>query len=180
MLPTVREYAAKKLGGRVNELKRQHAEHFLKVVDRADDQIRGIEQMVGIARITADLDNIRVGMETAIALRDHMTVVRYSQAFGTLLSMKARFGELLERCQQGLAAAAALKNTRLIAGCQNNLGNAYVNLPTGNRGASVQKAIDCFEAAVRGYEAAGITQEADRLRELVESLKSVLSSEPAP
>ena len=86
--------------------------------------------------------------------------------------MKARFGELLERCQQGLAAAEALKNTQLIAGCQNNLGGAYLNLPTGDRRANLEKAIACYQAAIRGYEAAGVIQEADRLRQLVESLKS--------
>ncbi len=34
---------------------------------------------------------------------------------------------------------------------QNNLGNAYVNLPTGDRGANLRRAIDCFEAALRVY-----------------------------
>ncbi len=149
MLPTVREYAAEKLGSQADPLRRRHAQHFLRVLDRADDQIRGKEQMAGIARITADLDNIRLGMESAIQAQDHRTVVRYSQAFTTYLRMKARFPEALAYASQGLSAAQALKESQLIAGCQNNLGTAYRNLPTGDRGANLAKAIACYEAALR-------------------------------
>jgi tetratricopeptide (TPR) repeat protein len=34
---------------------------------------------------------------------------------------------------------------------QNNLGNAYQNLPTGDRGENLQRAIACYEAALRVY-----------------------------
>jgi len=115
MLPTVQEYAAEKLAGQADPLRRQHAQHFLRVLDRTDDQIRGKEQMAGIARIAADLDNIRVGMESAIQAQDHRTVVRYSQAFTTYLRMKARFAEALVCADQGLSSAQALNDSQLIA-----------------------------------------------------------------
>ncbi len=54
---------------------------------------------------------------------------------------------------------------------QNNLGNAYWSLPTGNRGANLQKAIACYEAAIRGYEAAGLSEEADGVRAVLTRLK---------
>ena len=217
MLPTVREYAVEKLGDQADVPRRQHAEHFRKVLDLADDQIRGREQMAGIARISADLENIRAGMETAIQINDHRMVVRYSQAFTTYLRLKARFAEGLITSQQGLSAAETLNDGQLIAGCQNNLGNAYSDLPTGDRGANLQQAIacyqaalrvyterefpvdwamtqnnlgaaysdlptgdrganlqqaiSCYEAAIRGYAAAGLTEEADRVRQLLASLK---------
>ncbi|MBI4489703.1 MAG: tetratricopeptide repeat protein [Deltaproteobacteria bacterium] len=220
MLPTTREYAAKRLKGNGNqaeELRQRHAQHFLEVLDRADDQIRGKEQMVGINRITADIENIRAGMDTVVQTHDHQTVVRYSQAFGYYLAIKSRFAERLMRAQQSLSAAEELKDSQLIAGCQNNLGNAYQNLPTGDRGENLKKAIACYEAAlrvrterdfpvdwamtqnnlggayselptgdrgenlkkaiacyeaaIRGYEAAGLSDEANRIRRYLASLK---------
>lgn len=172
MLPTVREHAAEKLGAQAGELRRRHGEHFLEVLDRADNQIRGKEQMAGIARITADLDNIRAGMETAIEADDHRMVVRCSQAFGNYLMRKARFAELLMRNQQGLSAAQALNDVQLIAGWQNNLGTAYADLPTGDRGAHLQRAIACYEAAIKGYEAAGLTEEAAEVSQRLARLRT--------
>jgi hypothetical protein len=54
---------------------------------------------------------------------------------------------------------------------QNNLGIAYANLPTGDRGVNLQQAIACYEAAIRGYAAAGLTKEADEVRQRLASLR---------
>ncbi len=54
---------------------------------------------------------------------------------------------------------------------RNNLGIAYANLPTGDRGENVKKAIGCSEAAIRGYEAAGLAEEAEEVRRELDSLK---------
>ncbi len=80
MLPTVREYAAERLGNRAKAIRQLHSQHFLNVLDRADEQIFGKEQMAGINRISADLENIRAGMDAAVRSDDHSAVVRYSQA----------------------------------------------------------------------------------------------------
>jgi predicted ATPase/class 3 adenylate cyclase len=149
MLPTVREYAVEKIGDKAEALRRRHSEHFLKVLDFADDQIRGKEQMAGIGRVSADLDNIRAGMEFVLEVADYRSVVYYAQAFENYLRKKARFAESLLRGQQGLNAAQALNDAKLIATCHNNLGIAYQVLPTGDRGANLQQAIACFEAALR-------------------------------
>lgn len=55
----------------------------------------------------------------------------------------------MTRAHQGLLAAQALKKVLVIAGSQNNLGAAYRNLPTGDRGENLKKAIVCYEAALR-------------------------------
>jgi len=171
MLPTVQAYAAERLGDRAQEMRTRHAQHFLEVLYRADDQIRGKGQMTGIARISADLENIRAGMETATQAQDHRMVVRYSQAFGTYLDLTARFAESLLHAQEGLFAAQALNDTQLIAGCQNNLGIVYRNLPTGDRAENLQTAIACYEAAVRGYESAKLADKADRMRRVAVALR---------
>ena len=170
VLPTVREYAAEKLGQQAGELRRRHAQRFLEVSDVASDQIQGKEQIAGIDRITADLDNIRAGIENAIEIPDHGMVVRYSQAFTTYLRLKALFAEELMRAQQGLSAAQVLEDLQLVGACQNNLGNAYGDLPTGDRGANLQRARACYEAAIRGHEAAGLAERAERVRRVLGAL----------
>ncbi len=101
LLPTVRDYAGSKLTPAQREdLRRRHAGHFFAVLGTADDQVRGKEQMAGLARIGADLENVQSGMETAMETGDHRLVVRFAAAFGTYLSMKGRFSELLERSGQ--------------------------------------------------------------------------------
>lgn len=151
MLPTVREYAAAKLGGQLDQLRRVHSQHFLEVLELAVNHIKGKAQMAGFVRVTADLDNIRAGMETATQMSDHKMEVNYSLAFAPYLQMKGLFAELLIRNQQGLSAAAALQDVRLIAGCEHNLGNAYAQLPTGDRGPNLRRAIGYYEAALQVF-----------------------------
>ncbi len=151
MLPTVREYAAERLGDKAETVRQRHAEHFLNVLDRANVQIYGKEQMTGINRISADLENIRGGMDAAVRNGDHLAVVRHSQAFGEYFQMKSLFAESLRRGHQGLASAEALKDDEVIAGCRNNLGNAYMSLPAGDRRENLKNAIESYEAALRVY-----------------------------
>ena len=55
---------------------------------------------------------------------------------------------------------------------QNNLGTAYGNLPTGDREENLQRAIACYEAAIRGYQSAGLIDDAERVgRRLEETLR---------
>jgi hypothetical protein len=54
---------------------------------------------------------------------------------------------------------------------QNNLGNAYQDLPSGDRAANLRQAIACYQAAIRGYEAAGLTEEVAQLRQYIASLQ---------
>ena len=149
ILPAVRKRAKHLLGGQASSLRRLHAYHFLRVLDMADNQIRGDQQKLGLARIAADLENILAGMEYASSTQDHRIVLRYSQAFAIYLRIKGRLSEYLTRCQQGLAAAETWNDARQTAACQNNLGNAYRYLSTGDRGANLLQAITYYEAALR-------------------------------
>jgi len=151
MIPTVRDYATGKIEDQARALQARHARHFLEVLDRADDQMQGGEHKSGIARISADLENIRAGIESAMRARDHRMAVSYSQAFARYLRVKSRFSELLTLMTRGLSAAKAVSDVKLIASSQINLGNVYADLPTGDRGVNLQRAIACYEAALRVY-----------------------------
>jgi tetratricopeptide (TPR) repeat protein len=63
--------------------------------------------------------------------------------------------ENLERAIACFEAALRVRTERDFphewAMTQNNLGNAYANLPTGDRGENLRRAIACFEDALRIY-----------------------------
>jgi hypothetical protein len=57
---------------------------------------------------------------------------------------------------------------------QSNLGGAHADLPTGDRGNNLRQAITCYQAAARGYDAVGMTNQADRARTSVQGLEKQL------
>jgi hypothetical protein len=58
---------------------------------------------------------------------------------------------------------------------QNNLGNIYRNLPTGDRGENLNRAIACYEAALRGYQAVGATNDAQAVSRWIVKLREELA-----
>jgi hypothetical protein len=54
---------------------------------------------------------------------------------------------------------------------QNNLGTAYSDLPSGDRGDNLRRAIACYEAAVRGYQAVAAVNDAEEVREIIAKLR---------
>lgn len=171
MLPTVQDYATAKLGDKMQSLRQIHAHHFLAVLEKADAQLRGHDHQKAIARITTDIENLRAGLAWAVQAREHRMVVSYSQVFSDYLRLIARFVDNLDLQTQAVAAAKAINNLQLVAGCQNNLGNAYGDLPTGDRADNLQSAIDCFLAAIRGYERCGLTDRAEDVKNYLNALQ---------
>jgi non-specific serine/threonine protein kinase len=64
MLETVREYALERLdgSGERDELRSRHAEYFLDVARRAEDELRSPKQAEWLRRLEADHDNIRAAL----------------------------------------------------------------------------------------------------------------------
>jgi predicted ATPase/predicted phosphodiesterase len=154
MLETVRACAAEKLEKAESEqLKWRHAAHFLKELKSASNRICGKNRMIGLARIDADLDNIFAGIQSSRLADDHRTLVEYSNAlaFTNYLPLKGRFAENLTLAREGHLAAEALREVLLIARCDNALGKAYSDLPTGDHGENLNRAIACYEAALRVF-----------------------------
>jgi predicted ATPase/class 3 adenylate cyclase len=59
------------------------------------------------------------------------------------------------------------------AAIQNNLGEAYSLLPLGNDGDDLRLAIECYEAAARGFDAAGLANEAGGARRMARLHKAL-------
>jgi predicted ATPase/class 3 adenylate cyclase len=151
LLPTAGEYAGAKLGAARPELLRRHAEHYLAVLERADRKTRTREHRAGFTVIRKEFENLRAGMLWAAGVEQDELIVRYGQAFANNLATVRRAAAEVEFSEIALQAARRMADRLIEASAQNNLGGAYQNLPTGERGENLRKAIQCYEAALQVY-----------------------------
>jgi len=93
MLETVREDAVARLTqeGRIEDLRRRHAERFLELAQAADDALAGPEQAEWLERLEQELDNIRATLDWCLtsaraedALRAMSALERFWRAHGHL------------------------------------------------------------------------------------------------
>ncbi|MFG2831842.1 BTAD domain-containing putative transcriptional regulator [Streptomyces sp. NPDC048434] len=85
MLETIHAYARERAAGRPEEHERtlaRHTDHFLDFVTDADPRIRSDEQLPWLARIEAELDNVRAVLHRAVTGRDADTAQRAVMAMG--------------------------------------------------------------------------------------------------
>ncbi len=148
MLQVVRKFASEKLGDRTEQLKRSHAAHFLKVLTEADEQLSKNQQAAGFARIDADYENFVAGLKTSEEFKSN-TIVNYVSRLSNYLTHRGRSDQRLEFAQRAAQAALPKGDPHITAANQNNLGNAYCSLPTGDRGKNLKRAIESYQAALR-------------------------------
>lgn len=67
--------------------------------------------------------------------------------------------ERIRHYEEALEFYTGEETGKLWAMAQNNLGSAYIDLPTGDRGDNLGKAIECYEAALRVYTEKGFPQQ---------------------
>jgi predicted ATPase/class 3 adenylate cyclase len=151
LLPTAGEYAGAKLGAARPDLLRRHAEHYLAVLEAADLKTHTREHRAGFTAIREEFENFRAGILWAVEARQNEMVVRYGQAFAGNLATVRRAAAEVEFCEMALQAGGRMANRMVEASAQNNLGNAYSNLPTGDFAENLDKAIQCYEVALRVY-----------------------------
>jgi predicted ATPase len=65
MLETVREFALERLAaaGEREQVRRRHAEHFLDLVGRATPRLHGADQLVWLAVLDREADNVRLALD---------------------------------------------------------------------------------------------------------------------
>lgn len=82
MLETIREYGAERLAeaGTLAEVRRAHALHFRDLAEEAEPHLRRREQLVWLARLGEERDNILAALHVAIDASDAETAVRIAAA----------------------------------------------------------------------------------------------------
>ncbi len=149
LLATVQQYAADKLPAEAAEpLRQAHASHFWAALAAANQELTRSGYAAALARIDADIANFEAAIANSRARDDHRAVFGLIANLGDFLRIKARYGDVLAQALAARASARQL-DAETLAGAENNLGNAYRNLPTGDRGANLLRAIACYEAALR-------------------------------
>ena len=105
MLGTIRDYALERLAdsGRADELRRNHAEHFARLIDQAAPELLGTDKRRWLDWLEADDDNIRAVLdwavernEGALALRLVAGLWRFWQMRGYLVEGEQRTRRVIE------------------------------------------------------------------------------------
>ncbi len=159
MLATVQEYAADKLPDvAATQLKRAHARHFLGVLHAAAHQLDTIGYAAALERIAIDFANFEAGLRESQASKDHGAVYDYATDLAGYLRIRGRHNDCLSLA---LAARATADNlgAEVVARANDNVGGAYANLQTGDRGDNLRRAIEYSEAALRVWTERDFPQE---------------------
>jgi predicted ATPase len=108
MLETIREFAREQLAqrGEETELVRRHAHEFARFAEKANEGLRGDDQLRWFERLEAEHDNLRAAIDSSLTVGDDETALRLGGALGWFwyahghaLEGCTRLAELLARTE---------------------------------------------------------------------------------
>ncbi len=113
MLETFRQYGLEQLeaGGETTNVRRQHANFFLELVERAEPKLSGAEQGVWLNRLETEHDNIRAALRWAKETGEVDLGSRIAAALGRFWLMHVHYTEGRERLAEFLASTSASGRT---------------------------------------------------------------------
>lgn len=93
MLETIREYALERLAerGEIEHIQQRHAEHIVALAEEAEPQLVGGAVQQALARITADMPNVRAAIQRACETGDWNTAARISAALSELFLLEQTY-----------------------------------------------------------------------------------------
>jgi tetratricopeptide (TPR) repeat protein len=148
MLTTVHDFVAEKLeAAEFEHLQHTHAQYFLSALSHVAKLLRGSQYADALERIDVDLENFDAGARTTQKSGDYQSLLAYTSQLADYLSVRGRFVHRLTLAHATRDTAEAL-GPKPIADAEHNLGDAYVELPTGNRTHNVRIAIDHYHSAL--------------------------------
>jgi predicted ATPase/class 3 adenylate cyclase len=83
LLETLRQYAEERLGDDLDEYRRRHLYHYVRVAQELDRQLQGPDLGGGIAGFRVEMDNLRAAVQWAVTARDPISeaLVRATMTF---------------------------------------------------------------------------------------------------
>src|SRR5512132_188797 len=105
LLETVRGYAAERLAeaGEADQAARAHATWFAGLAEAAEPELRGRDQLVWFARVSADLDNLRVALQWFLDRGEAAPAVRLTAMLGWFLLLAGHGEEAARSLEAALA-----------------------------------------------------------------------------
>lgn len=95
MLVTIHEYAREKLeaSGEADNIRRNHAEFFLKLAEEAEPQLQGEQQTTWLARLEEEHDNFRAALEWTLEQNEAEIGLRLAGALGDFWDLRGYVSE---------------------------------------------------------------------------------------
>ena len=127
------------------------ARHYLALARKQVPRLTGPAYLETLAALDGVYPNIRAAWEMAVELENWAMVQSFAYALADYQMKRGLWADWIAWTQAGLEACKRMSDEAGTATMQNNLGNAYVSLPTGDRAANLARAIQCYQEALRFY-----------------------------
>ncbi|MGE5177473.1 MAG: protein kinase domain-containing protein [Bacteroidota bacterium] len=116
---TLRAYAREKLraAGAETERRERHRDYFLSVVEAAEPELQGPDQVRWLQRLGGDLEDVRVALRLALEMRDAMTAVRFSAALRRFWWVRGLWSEGRARLRETVALCAEARTGAGVVTC---------------------------------------------------------------
>jgi predicted ATPase/class 3 adenylate cyclase len=117
MLETIREYARERLAesGAELQMRRAHAEHFLRLAEQQESQFEGPDEAQTMALLSADHDNLREALEWAREGNELEILLRLAAALRIFWSLRGLVREGRDWLAVALARASSPPQARIKA-----------------------------------------------------------------
>ncbi len=108
MLETIRDFAAERLAKRpdANDVRRRHASFYLALAETAEPELRGSRQVAWLARVDADLGNLRAALAWTTETKDVEGGLRAAAALWRFCQVRGLLAEGREWLERPLALEA--------------------------------------------------------------------------
>ena len=105
MMETIRAYAQDQLDAAedADQLRRRHAEYYARLAEQAEVELRGAGQLAWLARLDADLANLRAVLDWSLASADCGPGLRIAGALTTYWQVREQVPEILGWIVQALS-----------------------------------------------------------------------------
>ncbi len=147
MLETIRQFATERLDaeGRLEAVRRRHAEHYLVRAEEASAEVMGPEMGHWLDRLELDHDNIRAAFTWALEAGRADIALRLATAMWRFWQMRGHLSEGRARAEGALAMAGAAEHPALRAAAADAAGSlAYWANDADPAGVWYGKALDIY------------------------------------